>query len=101
MDLAGFILARSAPGAAAALLPVGLGFAPVYPCLMQEVPRRFTPAAVPVVIGRQSGAANLGAASLPAIAGWIATWSLDAIPWVVLGGIALLALGIRHLNRLT
>jgi MFS family permease len=53
-------LGESPVAAAAGLVLVGLGFAPVYPCLMHEVPRRFAPDAALVVIGRQSGAAYLG-----------------------------------------
>ncbi|PTY08334.1 MFS transporter [Opitutaceae bacterium EW11] len=87
--------------AALSLVLLGLGFAPVYPCSMHEVPRRFAPEAVQVVIGRQSGAANLGGAFLPAAAGALAGWSLEAIAWTVLGGIGLLIAAIRRLNRLT
>lgn len=96
-----FIFAASPPVAAGALVVLGLGFAPVYPCLMHEVPRRFAPAAVQTVIGRQSGAANLGGAFLPAAAGWLAQFSLESITWMVTAGIGALAIAIRQLNRLT
>jgi len=92
----------SSPGSAtAALLLTGLGFAPVYPCLMHEVPNRFAPEAAPVVIGRQSGAAYLGAAFLPAAAGLLAAHSITGIPWLVAGGIVALILGIRTLDRMS
>jgi hypothetical protein len=68
---------------------------------MHEVPRRFAPEAVQVVIGRQSGAASLGAAALPALAGWLAVYSLAAVPVLVLGVLAGLMLSIHRLNRLT
>lgn len=96
-----FALAPSAPLSAAALILLGLGFAPVYPGLMYEVPRRFSPAAVQVVIGRQSGAAYVGAASLPVAAGWIAQRSLESIPWVLVAGVLLLVAAIHRLNRIT
>jgi MFS family permease len=97
-----FAFAAPAPGwAAVALVLTGLGLAPVYPCLMHEVPRRFAPEAVQVVIGRQSGAASLGAAALPALAGGLAEYSLPAVPALVLGVLAGLILCIRWLNRLT
>ena len=96
-----FICSSSPPWAAAALVLMGLGLAPVYPCLMHEVPRRFSPAAVQTVIGRQSGAANLGVAILPAAAGWLAQQSVAMIPWVLLAGILLLIASIRRLNQLT
>lgn len=90
------------PGlATGALLLTGLGFAPVYPCLMHEVPNRFAPEAAPVVIGRQSGAAYLGAAFLPAAAGLLAAHSITGIPWLVAGGILALIVGIRTLDRMS
>ena len=58
-----FAFAFTTPLAALSLVFLGLGFAPIYPCLMHEVPRRFTPEAVQTVIGRQSGAGAVGAGS--------------------------------------
>ncbi|HEY0945883.1 MAG TPA: MFS transporter [Opitutaceae bacterium] len=92
---------HTTPVAAGALILMGLGFAPVYPCLMHEVPRRFAPEAVQVVIGRQSGAAGLGGAFLPAAAGWIAQVSLEAVAWAVIAGIVALSLSLRRLDRMT
>jgi predicted MFS family arabinose efflux permease len=94
-------LGESPVAAATGLGLVGLGFAPVYPCLMHEVPRRFAPDAALVVIGRQSGAAYLGVAVLPAVAGVIAQHALPAVPWVVIGGIVVLIAGVRRLDRMT
>lgn len=68
---------------------------------MHEVPNRFAPEAAPVVIGRQSGAAYLGAAFLPAAAGLLAAHSITGIPWLVAGGIVALILGIRTLDRMS
>jgi MFS family permease len=96
-----FALSASPLLAAGALLLTGLGLAPVYPCLMHEAPNRFAPEAAPVVIGRQSGAAYLGAAFLPAAAGLLAAHSLAGIPWLVAGGIGVLILGIRALDRMS
>jgi hypothetical protein len=80
---------------------LGLGLAPIYPCLMHEVPRRFAPESVQVVIGRQSGAANIGGAFLPAAAGTLAQVSLEGVAWLIIGGIVALLLCIRRLDRLT
>ncbi len=91
----------STAASAIALVLFGLGLAPVYPCLMHEVPRRFAPEAAPVVIGRQSGAASLGAAVLPAAAGAIAQQSLATIPWVLVASLVILIASIRRLDRLT
>jgi fucose permease len=94
-----FAFADSAWIAAFALLLTGLGFAPIYPCLMHEVPRRFAPDAVQTVIGRQSGAACLGGATMPALAGLVAQKWLAGVPWLIAGGVVVLIAGIRDLDR--
>lgn len=96
-----FAVANSPALAAISLVLLGLGFAPVYPCMMHEVPRRFAPAAVQTVIGRQSGASYIGGALLPAIAGYLAQVSLESICWVVAAGALLLILAVHRLNRMT
>ena len=96
-----FATASSLWLSAAALLLVGLGFSPVYPCLMHEVPRRFAAEAVQTVIGRQSGASSIGWAVFPAAAGLIAEWKVSAIPWLVVAGVLLLIVAIRELDRRT
>ena len=96
-----FAFATTVPIAALALMLLGLGFAPIYPCLMHEVPRRFAPEAVQIVIGRQSGAGAVGAATLPALAGSIAEFSLEGIVWIVIAGILGMLLAIRRLDRAT
>lgn len=96
-----FALAPSTVLAAAALVLLGTGLAPVYPGLMHEVPRRFAPEAVQVVIGRQSGAAYVGAALLPAASGALAQYSLESVAWLVVIGVVLLLVAVHRLNRLT
>jgi fucose permease len=97
-----FTQAGSALVAGIALVLLGVGFAPVYPCLMHEVPRRFAPSAVQTVIGRQSGASYIGGAFMPPVIGWLAqAVSLDAVVWVVVGGVIALFAIIRRLDRLT
>ena len=96
-----FIVGRPIAVAATALVLLGLGFAPIYPCLMHEVPRRFAPEAVQTIIGRQSGSGAAGSATLPAAAGLLAFYSLELIPWAIAAGLTLLILAIRQLNRIT
>lgn len=95
----GFAAAATVPVALGSLALLGLGFAPIYPCLMHEVPRRFVPEAVQTVIGRQSGGAYVGAAFVPAAAGALAGWSLAAIPWLVSAVVAVMIAGVRELDR--
>jgi MFS family permease len=96
-----FAAGGSVPLVFAALVLMGLGFAPVYPCLMHEVPHRFAPEAAQTVIGRQSGAGGIGASALPAAAGLLAQESINGIPWLVLLGLVALIAAIRLLDRLT
>ena len=55
------------------LLFLGAGFAPVYPCLMHETPKRFDEETYRTVIGFQVGAANIGASVLPGLVGLLAS----------------------------
>jgi fucose permease len=50
----------------------GLGLAVIFPCLMTRTPQRFGQAVARHAVGFQVGAAMLGAALLPSVAGWIA-----------------------------
>lgn len=99
--LVGFALGSDGPATALALACIGLGFAPVYPGLMHEVPRRFAPDAAQTVIGRQSGAGALGAALFPAIAGALAGEALGAVPWLACGLAVALAGALSWLDRRT
>jgi fucose permease len=55
-----------------ALLVAGLGLAVIFPCLMTRTPQRLGPEIAAHAVGFQVGAAMLGAAALPGIAGYIA-----------------------------
>ncbi|MEA2698561.1 MAG: hypothetical protein QOI66_2832 [Myxococcales bacterium] len=94
--------ANTAALGTAALLLIGLGLAPVYPCLMHEVPRRFTPDGGLVVVARQSSAAYLGCALLPAAIGWLAQRrSLETLPVAVIAGLLCLLLVVGRLDRVS
>jgi fucose permease len=84
------------------ILLMGLGFAPIYPGLMHEVPQRFKPDAVQTVIGRQTAAAYIGGALVPAFSGWLVqVGTVSMVPWLAVGGVALLGLVIWRMDRLT
>lgn len=50
----------------AGMILLGFGFAPIYPCMMHEVPNRSDEETTQVLIGYQVGAACLGASLMPA-----------------------------------
>lgn len=75
-----------AAGIAAMLLPVtgvnmaaytlmGLGCAPMYPCLMHSTPQFFGEEKAPSIIGMQMASAGLGGMLLPPLFGLLAQWS--------------------------
>jgi fucose permease len=97
----GFAFGGGGPLAAASLALTGLGFAPIYPGLMHEVPRRFAPTAVQTVIGRQSGGGALGAALFPALAGAIAQHAVGSVMALAVGLIVALVSAIAWLDRRT
>jgi len=76
------------------LVLMGLSAAPVFPTLIGATPLRFGPAQAATVIGFQVGAASLGIAGLPALAGVLAVrQGLEIIPVVlVLGAVVMAAL---------
>jgi fucose permease len=86
----------------AGLVLMGLGCAPIYPCLMHETARRFEPVTAAKVIARQVGFAYVGAAIVPAALGYLAaTAGLGAIMPAVLAALLLLLLMSEALNRIT
>jgi fucose permease len=84
------------------LLLLGLGFAPIYPCLMHETPERFDEATYQTIIGYQVGAANLGASVLPGLVGLLASaTSLEVVGPCVVGFIVILFVLAEILNKRT
>jgi fucose permease len=77
------------------LLLLGSGFAPIYPCLMHETPKRFDKETYRSVIGFQIGAACIGGSVLPGLVGLLASaTSLEVVgPCVALFIVLLVVLG--------
>lgn len=76
------------------LMLMGLAAAPVFPALIGATPHRFGSDRSATIIGLQVGAASVGIAGLPALAGVLAArQGLEVIPTVLLvGAVGLLAL---------
>jgi len=88
----------SAPG----LLLLGLGFAPVYPGLMHETPRRFGGERYRTIIGFQMAAAMLGASLFPGLVGIAASrFGLEILGPSVAGFIVALTATIALLDSKT
>jgi fucose permease len=81
----------------AGLLLLGLGCAPIYPCLMHETPRRYDEATARSVVGRQVAFAYVGGALVPAAYGLLASRAgLEAVT-IGVGAAALILLGLSEL----
>ena len=83
------------PFTANILCPVGLclirlGFAPMYPCAMQDTPLHFGRSFSQIAIGYQMGMANIGYSVLPlvvgAISGATTLWVIPIGAFIFLGG---------------
>ena len=79
--------------AMAGFFMLGLGCAPIFPCMLHETPVRFGIAASQTVMGMQTATAYTGSTLLPPLLGVIASCvSLQIFPFVLLG--YALALGV-------
>jgi len=69
-----------------ALILTGLGFAPLYPAMMHETPKRFTKANGALLIGLQVGIAYIGGTLMSNALGQLFAWtSLDWLYPIILG----------------
>jgi MFS family permease len=62
-----------------ALILVGLGCDPIYPCMLHETPNRFGKVASQSIMGLQMGFAYMGSMFMPPILGYIASKTSIAI----------------------
>lgn len=80
---------------------IGLGCAPVYPCLLHETPRRFGERSAQALMGVQMAAAYLGSTLAPPAFGVLAAEvSAGLLPVCLLGLALVCAFSTERLNRL-
>lgn len=78
---------------------VGLGLAPIFPCMLHETPIRFGKKYSQTIMGYQMAVAYTGSTFLPPLLGFIAAHSTIGIfPFVIAGFIAIMLLGSEKLN---
>lgn len=81
------------------MILIGLGFAPMYPCVMQDTPKRFGLFA-PYATGYQMGFSNIGYTGLPIVVALIAqNTTLKIIPLFAFGFLALFIIFSTFLSR--
>ena len=87
-------------GAMAGLLLIGLGCAPVYPCVIHSTPEHFGSDKSQAVIGVQMASAYVGTCLMPPLFGLIANHiSVRLLPWYLLGINGVMIVMCERLNR--
>lgn len=80
---------------------VGLGCAPIFPCMLHETPTRFGKGHSQKIMGYQMACAYTGTTFLPPLLGFIAARStMMILPFFVLIFIMLMLVGSEKINRL-
>lgn len=80
---------------------IGLGFAPIYPCMLHETPARFGKVQTQKLMGYQMAVAYTGTTLLPSMLGWIAAMTTIAIlPSFVAIYILFMLFGSERVNRI-
>ena len=87
-------------GAVAGVLLVGLGCAPIYPCMMHATPEHFGAANSQALMGIQTASAYVGTALMPPLFGLIANHiSISLMGMYLLTMLVLMAISHRKLTR--
>ena len=81
------------------LILVGLGCAPIYPCMLHETPTRFGTSASQSIIGLQMAFAYMGSTFMPPILGFIASkTSIMIFPYFLLCYMLIMLIGSEKIN---
>ena len=81
------------------LILVGLGCAPIYPCMLHETPTRFGTSASQSIMGIQMAFAYIGSTFMPPILGFIASKTSIAIfPYFLLFDMLIMLIGSEKIN---
>ncbi|NYE07097.1 fucose permease [Bacillus niacini] len=80
---------------------VGLGLAPIFPCMLHETPTRFGKEHSQTIMGYQMAVAYTGSTFLPPLLGFVAANSTIGIfPFVIVSFIVIMFLGSERLNSI-
>ena len=84
----------------AGLMLIGLGCAPIYPCVIHSTPEHFGEENSQAIIGVQMAAAYIGVCAMPPLFGLIANHiSVALLPWYLAAITALMIFMCERLNR--
>ena len=88
-------------GAMVGLLLVGLGCAPIYPCIIHSTPAHFGAENAQAIIGVQMASAYVGSLLMPPVFGLIANHiSIALFPAFLAAATAVMILMCERLNRM-
>lgn len=94
------LLPLGAPAALAGFVIIGLGCAPVYPCIIHSTPEHFGADKSQAIIGIQMACAYVGICLMPPLFGLIANHiSVSLLPWYLAAILALMATMHERLIR--
>lgn len=80
---------------------VGLGLAPIFPCMLHDTPIRFGQKHSQTIMGYQMAVAYTGSTFLPPLLGFLAAHSTIGIfPFIIAGFIAIMLWGSEKLNAM-
>ena len=100
LGIAVMLLPLGAPGAMIGLALVGLGCAPIYPCVIHSTPAHFGEENSQAIIGVQMAAAYIGVCAMPPIFGLIANHiTVSLLPLYMAIITALMIFMCERLNR--
>ena len=98
--LAAFFLPLGEYAALVGLILIGLGCAPIYPCIIHSTPDHFGAENSQAVIGVQMASAYVGTCLMPPLFGLIATHlSVSLFPFYILAALAVMTAAHEALLR--
>ena len=102
VGIAAFLLPLGAGASLAGLILIGLGCAPIYPCVIHSTPDHFGPERSQALIGVQMASAYVGVCVMPPLFGVIASrFSAALLPPYLLAVLALMVLTHERLLRVS
>lgn len=100
LGVAVMVLPLGEAGAMVGLILIGLGCAPIYPCVIHSTPEHFGPENSQALIGVQMASAYLGSLAMPPVFGLLANHISASLLPVFLGAIVILMIVMcEKLNR--
>jgi fucose permease len=88
-------------GVLSGLVVLGLGCAPVYPCIIHSTPETFGADRSQAIVGVQMASAYIGSLLMPPLFGFIAnTLSIALFPWYLMALLALMIVMHERMQRI-